>query len=242
MAKRLFLSLLYLVAALTAWAGPYGTYYRNLPAAVAGKMAEPQLPVIPDNSISLTEFGGVGDGVTDNTAAFQKAISALQKQGGGHLVVPAGIFVTGPISLKDHIDLHLERNAVVLLTPDRAAHLKDGKAVPGITASKRTDISITGEGIIDGNGEWWRGVKRSKVSDTEWNAFKRMGGTVTPKGDLWYPFNLKAFDNIADTYEAQEKIRTHLVRFTDCERVLVQGVTPSRTPRSSTSCPSAVRT
>ena len=155
--RRILVSLLSLAAAaLTAWAGPYGTYYRNLPAAVAGKMVEPQLPVIPDNSLSLTEFGGVGDGLTDNTQAFAKAISALQKLGGGHLVVPAGVFVTGPISLKDHIDLHLERNAMILLTPDRAAHLKDGKAVPGITASKRTDVSITGEGIIDGNGEWWQ--------------------------------------------------------------------------------------
>ena len=191
------------MAALTAWAGPYGTYYRNLPAAVAGKMSEPELPVIPDFSVSLTEFGGVGDGVTDNTLAFEKAVAALVKQGGGHLVVPAGLFLTGPVTLKDHIDLHLERNAMVMLTPDRAAHLKNGKAQPGINASKRTDISITGEGIIDGNGEWWRGVKRTKVSDTEWNAFKRMSGTVTQKGDLWYPFNLQAFDNIADDYEAQ---------------------------------------
>ena len=129
------------------------------------------------------------------------------------------------------MDLHLEKNAMILLTPDRAAHLKNGKAQPGINASKRTDISITGEGIIDGNGEWWRGVKRTKMSDTEWNAYRRMGGTVTPQGDLWYPFNLNHFDNIADTYEAQEKMRTHLVRFMDCERVLVQGVTLQNAPK-----------
>ena len=151
--KRLLWISALLTVAISAAAGDYAAYYYNLPAAVTGKMVEPQLPIIPDNSLSLTEFGGVGDGLTDNTDAFAKAISALAKQGGGHLVVPAGIFVTGPISLKDHIDLHLERNAMILLTPDRAAHLKDGKAVPGITASKRTDVSITGEGIIDGNGE-----------------------------------------------------------------------------------------
>ena len=208
--------------------GKYASYYRNLPGP---GMREPMLPSIPDNSLSLTEFGAKGDGITDNTEAFEKAIAALAKQGGGHLVVPAGVWLTGPITLKDHIDLHLERNAMILLSPDKAAHLKDGKVVPGISASKRTDISISGEGIIDGNGEWWRGVKRSKVSDTEWNAFKRMGGTVTPKGDLWYPFNLNAFDNIADTYDAQEKLRTHLVRFTDCERVLVEGVTLQNSPK-----------
>ena len=210
-----------------AQTGPYTTYYRNLPVP----MEEPQQPVIPDLARSLTEFGGVPDGVTDNTAAFAKAVAALAKQGGGHLVVPAGLWLTGPITLKDHIDLHLEKNAMILLTPDRAAHLKDGKAVPGINASKRTDISITGEGIIDGNGEWWRGVKRSKVSDTEWNAFRRMGGTVTPEGDLWYPFDLKADENIAPDCETQEKIRTHLVRFTDCARVLVQGVTLQNAPK-----------
>ena len=225
--KKAILILFLLAVAGIASAGEYATYYRNLPV----EMAEPQLPVIPDNSVSLTMFGGVPDGVTDNTEAFAKAVAALAKQGGGHLVVPAGIWLTGPITLKDHIDLHLERNAMVLLTPDRAAHLKDGKVQPGINASKRTDISITGEGIIDGNGEWWRGVKRGKVSDTEWSAFRRMGGTVTPKGDLWYPFNLKADENIADSYEAQEKMRTHLVRFTDCERVLLQGVTLQNSPK-----------
>jgi len=210
-----------------AWAGPYEKYYQNLPVS----MNEPMLPTIPEYSVQLTDFGGVGDGVTDNTEAFTKAISALNKKGGGHLVVTAGIFVTGPIVLKDRIDLHLERNAMILLTPDREKHLKNGKAQPGISASKRSDISITGQGIIDGNGEWWRGVKRSKVSDTEWNAYKLMGGTITPKGDLWYPFDLKAFPNVADTYEAQEKIRTHLVRFTDCERVLLRGVTLQNSPK-----------
>ena len=225
--RRLICAGMLLAAAWTAWAGPYERYYRNLPVT----LSEPELPSIPDHRVCLTEFGGIGDGLTDNTEAFAKAISALTKQGGGHLDVPEGIFLTGPISLKDRIDLHLERNAMILLTPDRAAHLKNGKAQPGITASKRKDISITGEGIIDGNGEWWRGVKRSKVSDTEWNAFRRMGGTVTPQGDLWYPFDLKAFDNIAGTYEAQEKMRTHLVRITDCERVLIQGVTLQNAPK-----------
>ncbi len=227
MNKLFFAGMLMSLFAGSLWAGPYEKYYQNLPV----EMVEPALPSIPEYTVTLTDFGAVGDGMVDNTQAFTKAISALNKKGGGHLVVPAGIWLTGPISLKSHIDLHLERNALVLLTPDRSAHLKDGKAVSGISASKRTDISITGEGIIDGNGEWWRGVKRTKVSDTEWNAFKRMGGTVTPKGDLWYPFDLNSFGNIAGTAEAQEKMRTHLIRFTDCERVLVQGVTIQNSPK-----------
>ena len=219
------LALLLIVLALPARAGEYVSHYRNLPVP----MEEPTLPRIPAASVSLTDFGAVGDGVTDNTEAFDKAIQALGKQGGGHLVVPAGIWLTGPLALKDRMDLHLEKNAMVLLNPDKAAHLKNGKVVPGISASKRTDVSITGEGIIDGNGEWWRGVKREKVSDWEWKRFREMGGTED--GKLWYPFDLKHFGNIADSFAAQEKMRTHLVRFTDCERVLVQGVTLQNAPK-----------
>ena len=226
--KRMTLCLWLLALALPSLrAGEYGTLYRELPVA----LVEPALPSVPSLTVTLTDFGAVGDGVTDNTAAFEKAVASLAKQGGGHLVVPAGIFLTGPIVLKDRIDLHLERGALILLNPDKRAHLREGKVVPGVSASKRKDVSITGEGIIDGNGQWWRAVKRSKVSDVEWKAYLRLGGTVTDDGSLWYPFDLKDYSNIAATCQEQEKLRTHLVRFTDCERVLVQGVTIQNAPK-----------
>lgn len=212
----------------------YARYYQNLPVS----MPTPQLPSIPDNQLSILDCGGKGDAASLNTQAFEKAISQLSQKGGGHLIIPAGIYLTGPISLKSNIDLHLERNAVIVLTEDRAAHIKTNKetgvkekrATPAITASKRENISITGEGTIDGNGEWWRAVKRVKVSDVEWNQFQSMGGTVTAKGDLWYPFNLKTQPNLASTMEAQEKYRNHLVRFTDCKNVLLQGITLLNSP------------
>jgi len=200
--------------------------------SLSGLFAFAQEPArIPDNSVNLMEFGAVADGITLNTDAFDKAIKALVKQGGGHLVVPEGLFLSGPIVLKDNIDLHLERGAFILFSPDKADFLVDGKVKPCISASKRHDVSISGDGIIDGNGEWWRAVKRGKVSDTEWADFQRMGGTVTEDGSLWYPFGLKHFADIADGFRAQEKMRTHLVRFTDCERVTVTGVTLQNSPK-----------
>lgn len=233
--KKFFLSCLLMVAALTASAGDYAHYYQQLPV----QMQQVVAPQIPELTVRLTDFGAKGDGVTDNTEAFQKAISQLSKQGGGHLVVPAGVWLTGLISLKDNIDLHLERNAIVMATPDKLKHLKtdkqtgerDSRATPLINASKRKNISITGEGIIDGNGKWWRPVKRGKVSDTEWNQFRSMGGTVSEKGDLWYPFGLKNFPNITQNMEKEENLRMHMVRFTDCENVLVSGVTLQNSPR-----------
>lgn len=233
MKKTLTLAAAILLGIASSFAGDYAKYYENLPV----KMAEPALPSIPEYSVNLKDFGAVGDGLTLNTEAFEKAIKALDKKGGGHLVVPQGVWLTGLISLKSNIDLHLEKNAVIMATPDRTQYVKtkdgvrDSKCTPLITASKRSNVSITGQGVIDGNGAVWRPVKRSKVSDVEWSRFKDMGGTETEGGKLWFPFNLTHFENIADTPEAQESMRNHMIRFTDCEKVLVSGVTIQNSPK-----------
>lgn len=193
--------------------------------------AAPEKPVIPSLSISILDYGGVPDGITSNTAAFKKAVDALAKAGGGRLVVPEGVFLSGPIVLKDCMDLHLERGAVIIFSPDKSEFF-DGKSVrPGISASKRHDVSISGEGVIDGNGRWWRAVKRSKVSDVEWKDFLKLGGTVSQDGSLWYPFGLKDYPDIAQDARAQERMRTHVVRFTDCTRISVSGVTIQNSPK-----------
>ena len=194
--------------------------------------AQTPAPVsIPEAEVSVMDFGAVPDGITLNTEAFQKAVSAVVKMGGGRIVVPEGLYLTGPIVLKDCIDLHLERGAVILLSPDKRDHL-DGESVrPGISASKRHDVSISGEGIIDGNGAWWRPVKRGKVSDVEWNDYRKMGGTVSDDGSIWYPFGLKHLPDISDDARKQERFRSHLDRFTDCQRVSVTGVIIQNAPK-----------
>ena len=221
-----------LLMALTAHAQDYSKYYQNLPTKVA-QVTRPQFPA---NTVSITEVGGVGDGLTLNTEAFENGIKKLQKQGGGRLNVPAGIWLTGPIQLKDNIELHLERNAIILMSPDKSLFVNPksaSKCFAGIRASKRKNIAITGEGIIDGNGAHWRPVKRNKVSDVEWNKYKKViGGVEKDGGKLWYPFNaLAGYPNIADTPEKQEKLRNDLVRFESCENVLVEGVTIQNAPK-----------
>ncbi len=210
----------------------YKKYYQDMPV----ELRQVTAVAIPENTVTLTDFGGVGDGVTLNTEAFRKAISALTKKGGGRLVVPQGVWLTGPIQLKDNIDLHITRNAIVLFSPDKSLFVdKDGKSSrcdAGIKASKRKNIAITGEGIVDGNGAQWRPVKRGKVSDVEWKRFKEIGGVERGNGQLWYPWDVKAgYPNIAETPEQQEKMRQDLVRLTDCENVLIKGVTFQNSPR-----------
>ena len=210
----------------------YAKYYEQLPT----KVAQVSRPVIPATVVDLTEVGGVGDGVTLNTEAFENGIKKLQKTGGGRLNVPQGIWLTGPIQLKDNIELHLEKNAIILMSPDKSLFINPkstSKCFAGIRASKRKNIAITGEGIIDGNGDHWRPVKRQKVSDVEWNKYKNViGGVERDNGKLWYPWDdLGGYQNIADTPEAQEKLRNDLVRFESCENVLVEGVTIQNSPK-----------
>ena len=230
--KQLILTALTIVSILSAKAEDYSKHYQNLPVELKQVVSFD----IPDNTVSIADFGGVGDGVALNTEAFRKAISALTKKGGGRLVVPQGVWLTGSIVLKDNIDLHIERNAIVFFSPDKSlfvdAEGKSSRCDPGIKASKRKNIAITGEGIIDGNGAQWRPVKRSKVSDTEWKRFAAIGGVERQNGALWYPWDVKAgYKNIADTPENQEKSRQDLIRLTDCENILIEGVTVQNSPR-----------
>ena len=213
----------------------YSKYYDNLPV----KMEQVKAPVIPANEVSITEVGGVGDGVTLNTAAFENGIKKLTKMGGGRLSVPQGVWLTGPIQLKDNIELHLDKNAIIQMSADKSLFVDpkkpNGKCLVGIKASKRKNIAITGEGIIDGNGDHWRPVKRGKVSDVEWSKYINVIGGIVKgedKNALFYPWDDKAgYANIADTPEKQEGKRVDLIRFESCENILVQGVTIQNSPK-----------
>ena len=233
MTPRNYLLTLVLLAAVSMQAGDYSKYYQNLPTPV--KAVEEV--VIPKNEVTLTDFGAVGDGIWVCTEAFKKGISQLTKQGGGRLNVPEGVWLTGPIQLKDNIEIHLDKNAIIYFSPDKRLYLKEddkapGKAYPCIRASKAKNIAITGQGIIDGGGQRWRPIKRSKMSDTEWNRYMDMGGIVTEKGDLWYPWQMKnGLPDIADTPQKQEAMRNDLLRFEQCENILLEGVTFQNSPR-----------
>ena len=210
----------------------YASYYQNLPV----ELRQVAVPEIPENTVNITDFDGKGDAVTLNTEAFAQAINALSKKGGGHLIVPAGIWLTASIQLKDNIDLHLERNAVIYFSPDKSLFVdksgKTSRALSGIRASKRKNISITGEGIIDGNGAQWRPVKRSKVSDVEWKQLTSIGGVERADGSLWYPWDDKSgYPNIASSPEEQESMRNDVIRLTNCENIMIQGVTIQNSPK-----------
>lgn len=166
--------------------------YRDLPF----DMPRIALPAIPDRSVSLADFGGVGDGATLNTDAFARAISELERLGGGRLQVPAGIWLTGPIGLKSHIELHVDRGALIVFSTDQDLYpiidtnfegLDVRRCLSPIHAEGAHDIAITGGGIIDGSGDAWREVKKRKVSSDQWKGIVARGGLLSEDGSVWYP-------------------------------------------------------
>ena len=167
---------------------------------------------------------------------YRKAIARLDSQGGGRLIVPEGVWLTGPIALKSNIDLHLEQNALIYFAPDKrlyASRLDErGRCLPCISADHCHDVAITGKGTIDGNGGGWHYAKRSKMSDVEWNELLEKGGYVTDDGLLWYAWQLTSgYPDIAETPQKQEKMRNDLVKLTNCQRVLLSGPTFQNSPR-----------
>src|SRR6266511_4382948 len=76
-------------------------------------VAETALPMIPAATFDARSFGANGNGSTDNTSAFRRAIDACSAAGGGHVIVPSGTYVTGAIRLKNNVDLHLNSRAVL---------------------------------------------------------------------------------------------------------------------------------
>lgn len=210
----------------------YSSLYRDLPVEVA----QVKTFDVPETTVDIRDFGAKGDGVTLCTDAFANAIAHLSERGGGRLTVPQGVWLTGPIELKSRIELHVERNAVIFFSPDKSLYIdpnpKASRVKPCIGAKNCTDLKITGEGTIDGNGAQWRPVKRMKVSDVEWRDFKKLGGVERAEGSLWYPWQLKSgYPDIAKTPEKQEKMRNDLFRINNCENVMLTGVTFQNAPK-----------
>ena len=246
--KRLLTITLMAAAALCATAqNDYSKYTQGLPF----QMAEVKAPVIPDAKVTLTDFGAVGNGEVLCTDAFAKAIDQLYKMGGGHLVVPRGIWQTGPIVLRSNIDLHLEAGAVIQFAADESLYpiietsfegLDTRRVQSPLSANGASNISITGQGVIDGNGQYWRPVKRQKVTDSHWKQLLATPGSVEMKPGYWVPsegyargekganMNVPNATTDEEWQAIKRFLRPVMVSLVKCKNVLLQGVIFQNSP------------
>lgn len=215
-------------------------------------MPEIFLPQIPDYSVSLDDFGAVAGGQVLNSKAFEDAIEAVSQKGGGKVIIPAGIWLTGPIILKSNLELYTEAGAVIIFSENKDLYpvietsfegLDTWRCMSPIYGKNVENIAFTGHGVWDGSGDAWRFVKRGKLTANQWKELLASGGVVNEKGDEWYPSeqfkkahetaNMNVPTNLKtkEEFEAiRDFLRPVMVSIQNSKRVLFDGPTFQNSP------------
>ena len=218
----------------------------------AQTLPQVQLPVLKKTVFNILNYGAKPDGNSLNTKSINDAINDCNKKGGGIVMVPNGLWLTGPIVLKSNVNLNLAAGATLLFTRDfdQFPLVKGNwEGIPQmrnqspISATGATNIAITGKGIIDGNGDAWRSVKKDKLNETQWKKLVASGGLLSDDGKTWYPteknFKGSKMQNPGaispekdDAFYASVKdfLRPNLLVLANCKHVLLEGVTFQNSP------------
>jgi polygalacturonase len=193
-------------------------------ARVPGILKNIVPPQFPSREFVVTRYGAVGDGTSDSSEAFQKAISECSSAGGGSVVVPPGTFLTGPIHLKNNVNLHLNTGATIRFSTNPDNYLPvvltrfEGTEVmnysPFIYAFGQTNIAVTGEGTLDG-----------QASPTVWHDWARGGDPrrLVEMGNQGIPTVQRIFGK-------DHHLRPNFVEPVRCKNILIEGVTILNSP------------
>ncbi len=209
-------------------------------------------PVFPKDTFSIVRYGAVPDGATLNTKAINEAIADCSRKGGGVVVVPQGLWSTGPIVLRSHVNLHIDRAAILQFTSDFDQYPfvagnweghPSARCQSPLSGTDLQDVAITGTGIIDGNGDAWRWITKDRLTEGEWRARVASGGVVTEDGKTWFPSasSLKGYKtkdagvlkpglSTSDFREIRDFLRPNLLVLTHCSRVLLDGPSFQNSP------------
>lgn len=211
-------------------------------------------PYFRKDTFNIARYGAKADGLTVNTKAIQQAIEVCHTAGGGTVLIPVGLWLTGPIVLKNNVNLHLAKNAllqfsrnhddypIVVTTWEGQESYRCQAPIWGVDL---TNIGISGEGTLDGGGDVWRAIKRDKQTNTQWANLLKSGGVVSEKGDMWYPSAQSKLGNNtpnagrilngihptkAELESYKDFLRPNMVSLTRCKSVLIEGVTFQNSP------------
>jgi polygalacturonase len=178
-------------------------------------------PTFPDREFDIRSFGAKEGGIVKNTDVFNEAIKRATTMGGGTIIVPEGKWLTGAIHLDNNINLHLEKGAELLFSHDfkdylpvvfsRHEDLECYKYSAFIYAEGKTNIAITGEGVLNGQGNVWWDFKKSK---------KNIEQILNEMAVNDVPVEKRIFDGTNG-----KELRPAFFQPMNCSNVLVEGVT-----------------
>ena len=211
-------------------------------------------PYFRKDTFNITRYGAKADGITLNTKAINQAIELCNAAGGGTVVIPKGLWLTGPIVMKSNVNLHISKNAllqfsknyddypVVLTTWEGQDSYRCQAPLGGFDLE---NIAITGEGVIDGGGDAWRAIKREKLTAGQWSKLTKTGFT-NEKKDMWYPSEksmkgnqvLNAGrireDGTRPTSEElasyKDFLRPNMLSLNRCKNIIIEGITFQNSP------------
>jgi polygalacturonase len=192
-------------------------------------------PVFPQRDFNVTSFGAVGDGATDCSRAFKKAIEKCSADGGGRVVVPKGIYLVGAIHLKNNVNLSVSKEATIRFSTDPNKYLPvvfarwEGIECMNysalIYAFEQENIAVTGEGVLDGQGSdatWWswKGNRANAAGNPNQNDARKRLVEMGEKG-------VSVKDRL---FGDGSYLRPNFFQPYRCKNVLVEGVTFKNSP------------
>lgn len=215
------------------------------------EMPAVELPAFKSDTFNVIDFGAKGDGFTLDTKAINEAIAVCSQKGGGVVLIPDGIWLTGPVVLKSQVNLHLADGALLLFSTDKKLYpLIEGfyegeralRCQSPVSGRDLQNIAITGKGTIDGNGQVWRHVKRDKVSPPFWKKLINSSGVVD-NDRIWFPSEkvmqgeklmmsgqLPGSMSREQIEEYKDFFRPVMISLIGCKRVLLEGPTFQNSP------------
>lgn len=221
-------------------------------ATNAQKIPTVTVPKFKKDTFNILKFGAIANGYTLNTIAINKAITECNKKGGGVVLIPRGLWLTGPIEIKSNVNLHIAADALVQFTDDFNEYslvltnwegLEAYRNQSPLYANNATNIAITGKGIVDGNGDAWRMVKKDKLTASQWKKKIESGGVLSDDKKTWYPTekslagskikNAGVVANgvtLKDVETYKDFLRPNLLVFVRCKNVLLEGVVFQNSP------------
>ena len=160
-------------------------------------------------TFNIMDYGAVADGITINTQSIQKTIDACMEQGGGQVIVPKGMFLTGSIYLKKGVELHITEGGVLLGSTKHRDYKNENpyEWYALIMANAQSNIAITGKGIIDGQG---RALAQDVIQLWRAGAF--------PGSQVWD-------EKLREKNRPNERFRPQLILFQECQNIKIKDIT-----------------